>query len=791
MTFRSITTWLTLMLSIALGQAATYRPQQFGARADGQHIDSPAINAAIQRAADDGGGTVHFSPGTYLCYSIHLRSRVTLHLDSGAVIKAAPVTATQGYDEAEPNDSRFQDFGHSHWHNSLLWGENLHHVTLQGKGLIDGTGVLTRGNGQQGPGGQTTANKALALRGCRNVRLSGLSFLNCGHFAMLLTGVDYLHIEGITADTNRDGIDIDCCEHVTVRGCRVNTINDDAIVLKCSYALGWAKPTQHVLIEDCHVSGYDVGSLLSGTRTTHTATAPDGDGPTGRIKLGTESNGGFRHITIRRCTFTHCRGLALETVDGAPMEDIRASHLTMTDICNAPIYIRLGDRMRAPAGFRFSSARNISIKHVRVSQADSRYACIIAGVEGHPVRRVSIEDVSIQYRGGITLADVREQRGSNPFFFAPARPDGRRGEKNYPEPSAHGLQPAWGFAITHAEDIRLRDVHLEALRHDERPWLHQEATKNVRLTNVTHHVNPDTLTVSQDGTGQYSTIGQAIEACRAFMDSRKVIFIRNGTYREKLVIPQWLQNVELCGQDAEHTIITFADHANMPRPGTSQPMGTFRTYTLKIEGNGITLRNLTVRNDAPQLGQAVALHTEGDRLTFVNCRFIGHQDTIYTGGPGTRLYFGQCFICGTTDFIFGPATAWFEDCTLQSLKNSYITAASTPQEQPFGYIFSHCRLTAAEGVSRVYLGRPWRDYGYTLFMHCHLGPHIRPEGWHHWEPHREQTARYCEYHNHGEGADTQQRVAWSRQLTPQEATRITPEHVFGMSSKWLPTGNPL
>ena len=216
--------------------------------------------------------------------------------------------------------------------------------------------------------------------------------------------------------------------------------------------------------------------------------------------------------------------------------------------------------------------------------------------------------------------------------------------------------------------------------------------------------NPDTIFVARDGTGEFRTIDEAIEVCRAFMDYHKVIFVKNGTYKEKLIIPQWLQNIEICGESAEKTIITYDDHANINK------MGTFRTYTLKIEANAITLKNLTIENNSARLGQAVALHTEGDRLVFVNCRFIGHQDTIYTGMPATRLFFKDCYICGTTDFIFGPSTAWFENCTIESLINSYVTAASTPQEQAYGYVFNNCRLIAAEGVNEVYLGRPWRDY---------------------------------------------------------------------------------
>ncbi|MBR1388894.1 MAG: pectin esterase [Prevotella sp.] len=292
--------------------------------------------------------------------------------------------------------------------------------------------------------------------------------------------------------------------------------------------------------------------------------------------------------------------------------------------------------------------------------------------------------------------------------------------------------------------------------------------------------NPDTIIVARDGTGEFRTIGEAIEVCRAFMDYHKVIYIKKGTYKEKLIIPSWLQNIELCGESKEETIITYDDHANINK------MGTFRTYTLKVEGNDITLKDLTIENNSARLGQAVSLHTEGDRIKVVNCRIIGHQDTIYTGVAGTRLYFNGCYICGTTDFIFGPSTAWFEDCTIESLVNSYVTAASTPKDQPYGYIFNNCRLTATEGIDQVYLGRPWRDYGYTLFMNCELGRHIRPEGWHHWEKQREQTARYLEYNNRGEGAKPQERVGWSRQLTKKEAAKITPEAVFSLHSVWNP-----
>ena len=306
--------------------------------------------------------------------------------------------------------------------------------------------------------------------------------------------------------------------------------------------------------------------------------------------------------------------------------------------------------------------------------------------------------------------------------------------------------------------------------------------------------NPDTIVVARDGTGEFRNISEAIEVCRAFMDYHKVIYVKRGTYKEKLEIPTHLTNIEICGEDALTTIITWDDHANImmpsaydpiaierhptadnqhPTPSNYHPIGTFRTFTLRVCGSDITLKNITIENNSARLGQAVALHTEGDRLRFIGCRFLGHQDTVYTGRGGTRLLFRDCYIEGTTDFIFGPSTAWFENCTIKSKADSYITAASTPADVEYGYVFNRCRLIADEGVTKVYLGRPWRPYAYTLFMNCTLGSHIVPAGWENWRnPDNEKTARYAEYNNSGDGANTKQRVSWSRQLTKKEVEKI-------------------
>jgi len=290
------------------------------------------------------------------------------------------------------------------------------------------------------------------------------------------------------------------------------------------------------------------------------------------------------------------------------------------------------------------------------------------------------------------------------------------------------------------------------------------------------------IVVDRNGTGNFRNIQQAIDSVRAFNPAGTVtIFIKKGFYKEKLEIPTHVCNVRLIGEDRDKTIINYDDHAKINK------MGTFRTYTLKICGNDIRLENLTIENSAAQLGQAVALHVEGDRAVFVNCRFLGNQDTVYTGKQNARQYFENCYIEGTTDFIFGPSTVWFEGCSIFCKRNSYITAASTPQNIKYGYILNNCKIMLADSVTEEYLGRPWRSYAMTLYMNCQLPKGIRPVGWDNWRSEaNEKTARYMEFNNTGEGADTSGRT-WSKMLTKKEVTEFTVENVLKGFDGWNPT----
>jgi len=283
------------------------------------------------------------------------------------------------------------------------------------------------------------------------------------------------------------------------------------------------------------------------------------------------------------------------------------------------------------------------------------------------------------------------------------------------------------------------------------------------------------IVVACDGSGNFKTVQEAISSVRDFRpEGRTVIFIKKGVYKEKVVLPTQKTELTLFGEDRDSTIITWDDHANINK------MGTFKTYSFLVQGNDIIFKNLTVENNAPQLGQAVALHVEGDRIIFVNCRFLGNQDTIYLGREGSRVFFSNCYIEGTTDFIFGPSTAWFEDCTIYCKRDSYITAASTPRNIKYGFIFSKCNVSTAGNVTKMYLGRPWRAYAMTLFKECTLPETILPAGWENWRnPENEKTSRYSEFMNTGPGSKTDGRVSWSRQLSKNEIKFIKIEKVFG------------
>ncbi|MDE6511312.1 MAG: right-handed parallel beta-helix repeat-containing protein, partial [Muribaculaceae bacterium] len=315
----------------------------FGAKGDGKTLDSPAINAAIEAAVAEGGGQVFLPAGTFLSGSIRLKSNIELHLSPGCVILASPAEM-KAYDESEEwgDFPQYQDGGHTFFHNSLIWAEGQENISITGSGMIDGEGLTKKdteraGNLQGGSIG--TGDKAIALKQCRRVTLRDFTVYRGGHFAVIMTGCDLSTLDNLTIDTNRDGIDIDCCKYMTVTNCKVNTPHDDAIVLKSSYALKKPVLCEHIAVTNCNVTGYKCGSLLDGTYVPEKV-----NWVCGRFKLGTESNGGYRNITLSNSTFNYSSGLAFEEVDQGIMENITVSNITMSHVHHYPIYITTGCR---------------------------------------------------------------------------------------------------------------------------------------------------------------------------------------------------------------------------------------------------------------------------------------------------------------------------------------------------------------------------------------------------------------------------------------------------------------
>lgn len=285
--------------------------------------------------------------------------------------------------------------------------------------------------------------------------------------------------------------------------------------------------------------------------------------------------------------------------------------------------------------------------------------------------------------------------------------------------------------------------------------------------------------VAQDGSGDYTTIQKAIDDSKSFPYQRITIFVKNGTYYEKLEIHEWNSNISLIGESKEKTVISYDDYFSKINSGINS---TFKTYTVLVEGDGFVAKNITIQNTSGEVGQAVALTIHANQVAIFNCNILGNQDTLYVTGSGFKNYFKDCYIEGTTDFIFGSATAYFENCIIHSLKDSYITAASTPEGIEYGFVFNNCSLKANKNVTQVYLGRPWRIYAKTVFLNCKMDNHIRPEGWHNWsKTDAEKSSFYAEYNCSGAGYSPKTRVNWSYQLDASQAQKYTEENCLGVS----------
>jgi polygalacturonase len=465
---------------------ALFNVRTYGAAGDGKTVDTPAINKAIEAVAAAGGGTLLFPAGTYVCFTIHLRSKVDLYLSRGCTILAADspkpgeTTGYNGgtYDAAGPAQpwEAYQDYGHNHWANSLFYGEDISDFSITGPGLIYGKG-LSHGTATPRPGYTTliaeqagVGNKSIALKNCHNVLLRDFSVLKGGHFAVLATGVDNLTLDNLLIDTDRDGFDIDCCRNVRVSNCTVNSPWDDAICPKSSYALGYLRSTDNVTIANCFVTGaYELGSVIDGTWKKFADT--NRVRRNGRIKCGTESNGGFRNITISNCICEGSDGISLETADGALVEDIAISNITLRDTSDAPLFLRLNRRNRGPAEtMRPGALRRVLISNIVSHNSSSFKSSVLSGIPSNLIEDVKINNC---YFGNTGLpATVDASANAKPF------PDWRtiqvpELEDAYPDLNRFGPMPSSGLFIRHLKNLEMAHVEVASTNPDPRPafWL--------------------------------------------------------------------------------------------------------------------------------------------------------------------------------------------------------------------------------------------------------------------------------------------------------------------------------
>ena len=461
--------WMMMVGLMAHATSSDYNVRNFGAKGDGKTLDHQAINAAIDTCVAHGGGRVVLPAGTYLCGSIRMKSHVELHLMAGARILAAPASM-KAYDKAEEwVGPAYQDGGHTYFRNSLIYAIGQEYVSITGRGMIDGEGLTkkdTEKGGVVNGGNIGTGDKAIAFKQCRNILIRDVTIFRGGHFAIILTGCELGTVDNVTIDTNRDGFDIDCCKYLSISNCKINTPRDDALVLKSSYALKKPVITEHIAITNCVITGYQLGSLLDGTYIPEKVSWV-----CGRFKLGTESNGGYKNISLSNCTFVYSSGLAFEEVDQGIMENIVVSNITMNHVHHYPIYITTGCRNRGPKErTTVSTGRDIMISNMVANDVDSLAGIIVTGMPSEPLRNISLSNIRIQYRGG-GIAEL-------------AKREYREQGTNYPEPKFAKATPAYGLFARHVDGMEVDNVSFTTLKPDFRPAVMLEDVKNERITNL-------------------------------------------------------------------------------------------------------------------------------------------------------------------------------------------------------------------------------------------------------------------------------------------------------------------
>jgi len=468
--------WILFTGFSTSAKQTVYNIVDFGAKGDGKTNNTKAINAAIESASKHGGGTIYFPAGDFLSYTIRMKSKITLNLEQGCRLIGDQEVNGVGYDLPEEDAwyKKFQDYGHGYWKNSLIYGDSLHDIGITGNGMIWGKGLYTYDK----PNIKGSGNKAIGLKNCYNVTIKDISILHGGHFCILATGVDNLTIDNVRADADRDAFDIDCCKNVRVSNCNINSPTDDGLCLKSSFGLGYARPTENVTITNCQVYGYDFGTLMDGTFKKEFKDETPGAKHciTGRLKLGTESNGGFKNITVSNCVFEHSRGFCIETTDGGFVEDVVINGITMRDVTDTPFFIRLNARMRGPAGTPIGVCKRITISNIIINDVGGRPifpemgAAMIMGIPGHYIEDLTLSNIRIVYRGGASKEAIEKPVAEN--------------IDSYPDPYRWHSLPVYGMYFRFVKGLNVSNVVLRYMNRDERPAFILDEVHDANFDNI-------------------------------------------------------------------------------------------------------------------------------------------------------------------------------------------------------------------------------------------------------------------------------------------------------------------
>jgi pectin methylesterase-like acyl-CoA thioesterase len=726
--------------------AATFDITAYGAIGDGHTLCTGAFEHAIDACQQAGGGSVIVPPGNFLTGPFHLVSHMALVIEKGAVIQSTGKPADSGLPDPLPTTQEALNALRPSL-KVLISGRKLTDVAIRGEGIIDGAGAWWWAHSDRAArdhGGVFVPRPNLiVIQNCQRLQVQGVTLRNSPQFHLVPKSCTDVLIDGVKIlappdSPNTDAIDPSNCRNVLIR--HVLTDNgDDNVALKA----GGDGPCENITVTDC--------------------TFLHGHG----VSIGSETNGGVRNFLVQRCTFENT-GTAIRIKSsrgrGGIVQDVTYRDITMKNVDQA-IYINLFYEDKADAKYPqpkpmtplTPQVRDILISNVQCVNAKA--AGEITGLPESPAT-VTLENIHVTAWTGFALQDVQGLTFRNVSFLTSPKPP-----ELSPSPSP---APAVATAVKPAGT----------------PW---PTSFPVPLPPALKaKVLTGSLTVAADGSGDLPSIQDAVYAAPDEPQGGRpfVIHIKPGIYREIVTVPPQKGAITFEGEDAATTIITGSNTALTPDVN-GRPMGTFKTATVFVQDDDFSASNITFQNSAGNHGQALAINVGGDRAVFRKCQFLGWQDTILL--LQRRQYFEDCRITGVVDFIFGAATAYFQRCDIHCLANGYITAASTPKDQPYGFVFDHCTITAEPNV-KTYLGRPWRPFASVTFLNTLLTLAIAPEGWHSWNnADTEHTARYAEYNSIGPGASPATRVPWSRQLTTDEAAQMTPATVLG---GWSPAVNP-